>query len=77
MKQAILITAYKDFDHLEEIIKIFDESFELYVHIDKKSNVSAIQLSRFQSYLQVKLISQKYKVNWGGINHLKSILYLS
>ncbi|MGO4906204.1 beta-1,6-N-acetylglucosaminyltransferase [Flavobacterium sp. W20_MBD1_R3] len=77
MKQAILITAYKDFNHLEEIIKFFDENFELYIHIDKKSNVSAIQLSRFQSYLQVKLISQKYKVNWGGINHLKSILYLS
>lgn len=77
MKQAILITAYKDFNHLEEIINFFEESFELYIHIDKKSNVSASQLLRFKSYQQVKLISQKYRVNWGGINHLKSILYLS
>ena len=76
MKQAILITAYKNYHHLEEIIKFFDDNFELYIHIDKKSKISDIELDNLKKYDTVKLVSQKYKVNWGGFNHLKSILYL-
>lgn len=37
MKQAILITAYKNYHHLEEIIAFFDDDFEIYIHIDRKS----------------------------------------
>lgn len=77
MKQAILITAYKDFHHLVEIVAFFDENFELYIHIDKKSKVTVFELSKLKAFENVKLISQKYKINWGGLNHLKSILYLS
>jgi hypothetical protein len=78
MKQAILITAYKNFKHLELIIKFFNEiTFEIFIHIDKKSTISNIQITSLKQYKSVKLISQKYKVNWGGINHLKSILLLS
>ena len=76
MKQAILITAYKNFLHLEEIIKCFDTNFELYIHLDKKSEISDIELTNLRKYDSVKLLEQKYKVNWGGFNHLKSILYL-
>lgn len=77
MKQAILITAYKDYFHLEKIIECFDFNFEIYIHIDKKSIVSKKQKCKIQSYDIVKHVSQKYRVNWGGFNHLKSILYLS
>ncbi|WP_426483870.1 beta-1,6-N-acetylglucosaminyltransferase [Flavobacterium sp. 2] len=77
MKQAILITAYKNYHHLEEIIRFFDEDFELYIHIDKKSNISDAELLNLRNYDVVKLVEQKYKVNWGGFNHLKSILFLS
>lgn len=77
MKQAILITVYKNYHHLEEIIKFFDDDFELYIHIDKKSEISKDELTHIKNYNQVKLLSQKYKVNWGGFNHLKSILYLT
>jgi len=77
MKQAILITAYKNYKHLEKIIKFFDNEFELYLHIDKKSQITIDELMQLKNYSQVKLVSQKYKVNWGGFNHLKSILYLS
>lgn len=77
MKQAILITAYKNYHHLEEIIAFFDDDFEIYVHIDRKSIITKQELLRLRQYDAVKLISQKYKVNWGGFNHLRSILYLS
>jgi hypothetical protein len=77
MQQAILITAYKNYDHLEEIIKFFDANFELFIHIDKKSHITEDELNQLKKYSCVKLISQKYKVNWGSFNHLKSILYLT
>ncbi len=76
MKQAILITAYKNYHHLEEIIKFFDDNFELYIHIDKKSKISKTELNQLKNYDIVKLVAQKYKVNWGGFNHLRSILFL-
>lgn len=76
MKQAILITAYKNYHHLEEIIQCFDSNFELYIHLDKKSKISDIELANLRKHDTVKLLEQKYKVNWGGFNHLKSILYL-
>lgn len=77
MKQAILITAYKNYHHLEEIIQCFDTNFELYIHLDKKSKISDIELANLRKHDIVKLLEQKYKVNWGGFNHLKSILYLT
>ena len=73
MKQGILITAYKDFDHLLDIASFFDSNFEIYIHIDKKSVVAYNIIDSLHSLPQVKLVSRKYKVNWGGINHLKCI----
>jgi len=77
MKQAILITAYKNYHHLEEIIQCFDANFELYIHLDKKSKISNEELVRLRKYEIVKVLEQKYTVHWGGFHHLKSILYLS
>lgn len=76
MKQAILITAFKNFDHLAEIAKFFDEDFSVYIHIDKKSKISTSDLSTLEKLPNVALISQRYKVNWGGRNHLRCILFL-
>jgi hypothetical protein len=77
MKQAILITAYKNYHHLEEIIQCFDAHFELYIHLDRKSKISKEELACLRKYEIVKVLEQKYTVNWGGFNHLKSILYLA
>lgn len=75
--QAILITAYKNYHHLEEIIDFFHTNFSIYIHIDGKSPISAEEEIRLTSKKNVKLVSRKYKVNWGGINHLKAILLLA
>lgn len=75
--QAILITAYKNFAQLTDIIQFFNAGFELYIHIDKKHKPDDSIINELQKYPQVKLISFKYTVNYAGLNHLKSILYLS
>ena len=48
MKQAILITAYKHFDHLYDIVTYFDDRFAIYMHIDKKTVVKANVIKRFK-----------------------------
>ena len=77
MKQAILITTYKDFEQLIELINEFDETFSIYVHIDKKSKISPKTYQELTKIKNVKYVGRDYKVNWGGLNHLKSYLRLS
>ncbi|WP_242133230.1 beta-1,6-N-acetylglucosaminyltransferase [Aestuariivivens marinum] len=76
-QQAILITAYKNYAHLLDIVRYFDDDFKIFIHIDKKSHTTLEILNTIKKVSNVALVSQKYKVNWGGRNHLKSILYLS
>lgn len=76
MKQAILITAYKDFDQLQLLFNQFDDNFNFYIHIDKKSKVDADTQQKILKNSNVKHLEIKYKVNWGGFNHLKSYLSL-
>ncbi|TYB76999.1 beta-1,6-N-acetylglucosaminyltransferase [Bizionia myxarmorum] len=77
MKQAILITGYKDIQQLKELVCFFDASyFNIYIHLDRKSKFSSEEI-QFLKEPQVKLITNRFKVNWGGFNHLKAYLYLS
>ncbi|WP_300602287.1 beta-1,6-N-acetylglucosaminyltransferase [Niabella sp.] len=74
MKQAILITGYKNIHSFIDIINCFDkERFSFYLHIDKRSPLDTTPL---QAYRNV-FISTRYAVTWGGENHLKAILLLA
>ncbi len=77
MQQVILITAYKDFEQLFEISNYFGDSFHLYIHIDKKSKIDTLMLNQLMALNNVKWVTNKYKVNWGSYNHLKSIILLA
>ena len=77
MKQAILITAYKNFNHLIDLIDFFDDDFEIFIHIDKKSILEKTTIDNIKSKKNVVFISSKYTVNWGGLNHLKCYLLLA
>ena len=77
MKQAILITAYKDFDQLCLLVDFFDQDFNIYIHVDKKSTIPEDLKSELTGKKNVKYLRQDYKVNWGGVNHLKSYLKLA
>lgn len=72
MKQAILITAYKDIRHLERLVDYFDEDFEIFIHIDKKCQEDYHVLEK---RCGVRIYDQ-YKIAWGDLNHLKAILLL-
>src|SRR5690554_119970 len=76
MKQAILITAYKNIQQLKELVCFFDaDYFNIYVHLDRKSKFTLKDIDLLREP-QIKLITNRYKVNWGGFNHLKAYLYL-
>ncbi len=75
--QAILITAYKNYHHLEDLVNFFDDKFNIYIHIDRKSSISKDDIQKLSSKERVQYVSQTYKINWGGINHLRAILELA
>ena len=68
--QAVAVTAYHKFDQLEKLVSILSERFEVFVHIDRKAAGSfAPPGPRVHCY-------SEYRVNWGGCNHLRAILFL-
>lgn len=71
--QACIITAYHKFDQLMALIEILQKKFEIYVHIDKKSDPSWKMKIKESEHVHVY---SKFHVNWGGSNHLKAIVYL-
>lgn len=75
--QAILITAYKNYSHLCDLVKFFNNNFSIYIHVDKKSLITNEELELLRQYPNVKYTSKAYNINWGGINHLLAILHLS
>ncbi len=76
MKQALLITAYKNPKHLNNLIDAFDDNFSIYIHIDNKGTFTKEDIEKLRSKSNVKYISTKYRVQWGSINHLKAFLLL-
>lgn len=72
MKQAILITAYTQLEFLKEIIDFFDDDFDFFIHIDKKSKIGNLS---FLDRPNVKVYS-KYRIQWGSENHLRAIVFL-
>ncbi|ROI07867.1 hypothetical protein EGI11_09340 [Chryseobacterium sp. H3056] len=78
MKHAILITAYKDFQQLADLVDEFPAAdYNVYIHIDKKSKVEEKVISNLLSNENVKCVERKYVINWGGLNHLNAFLHLS
>lgn len=76
MKHAILITAYKNFDHLYHLISFFDEDFEIHIHFDKKTLITKEEIEKLRKVKTVKTVITSYDILWGGINHLKAIIQL-
>ena len=76
MKHAVLITAYKNFNQLENLVNQFDENFNIYIHFDKKSKLNKTLIHKILKNNNVECLEYKYTVNWGGLNHLKAYLLL-
>lgn len=72
MKQAILITAYTQLEFLKVIIDFFDDDFDFFIHIDKKTKKGDLS---FLDRPNVKVYS-KYRIQWGSEKHLRAIVFL-
>lgn len=76
MKHAIIITAYHDPGQLNRLVANFTvhpDRFGVFIHIDLKSKISPQDIEAAPNVNVFK----EYRVNWGGINHLKSLLFLT
>ena len=71
MKQAILVTAYKNLQSLGRLISCFDEDFDFYIHIDKKCKEKMPALGGAHVYTV-----RKYNIQWGSERHLWAIIEL-
>ena len=77
MQHAILITAYKNFEQLTDLVEAFAASnFKCYIHIDKKAPFSKEELKSLSDKENVSFVVRHYNVYWGGSNHLRAILQL-
>jgi len=69
MNIAIMITAHKNEEQTKRLINHLKVSFDIYVHIDKKSKMN------IESYDNV-FIYKKYKIAHGGISQIDSTIFL-
>ncbi len=76
MKQAILIIAHKNFEHLLRLIKYFDGACDLYIHVDKKSLFTKDEIVELKNSKGVRAVYQKYHLNWGSFNILRTEIFL-
>ncbi len=72
MRQAILITAYRDIPMLKKLVDYFDDDFELFVHVDKRCQESLISLKN-REHLH---LFRTFAVEWGDYKHLLAIVML-
>lgn len=71
-KHAILMTAYCHPHLINRMLDEYSPHFDFYIHIDKKSALSADALHLSDNVTVIKELN----VNWGGVNHLRAFLRL-
>jgi len=72
MRIAVLILAHKNPEQLRLLVGRLRQDFDVYIHLDKKSNLSE---KLFEHYPNVFCI-KKYAVNWGSYNGILAPLEL-
>lgn len=77
MKHALLITAYKDFDCLYEMLLEYTANMNIdcYVHIDKKARISSSTFKKLSGIDGVTIVS-RYRINWGSYRHPQAFICL-
>lgn len=76
MKHAILIMAHKNYSFLHHLIEYFERDCYVFVHIDKKSDITKEEIACLREMPQVTEVYQKYSVHWGGFSILKCELFM-
>lgn len=73
MKHAYLILVHNNYTHLERLIKKINfEKNDIYIHLDKKSDISLLE--KKIKHPNVFFIPDRYKVYWGGWSMVKATM---
>lgn len=76
MKQAYLITAYKNFDELYELAEILSKTAYVFIHVDEKSReITDADVEKLNQLSGCEAI-REYRIVWGGFAHVQSIVKL-
>lgn len=70
MKHCLIMTVYKDVEMINQIIDETPVSWGIYVHIDTKSSLASSMISNRA------VIIKKYRIYWGGVEHLHAFIEL-
>ena len=73
--QAMIITAYKDYEALERVLSALSRRVLCFVHVDKKSAITQEQTAQLDAMENVRAI-RRYDVNWGSVYHLYALIDL-
>ena len=73
--QAMIITAYQDYESLKQVVSVLSKRVLCFVHADKKCAYTPEQLAYLDGMDNVHAIS-RYTVNWGSVYHLHALLDL-
>ena len=70
--QAMIITAYRDAQGLERMLRALSRFALCYVHVDAKGEITPAQALTLDALPNVRCI-RRYRVNWGSIHHLHAL----
>jgi len=69
--QAVLITAYKDVEQLQRLVRFFSRGMRVYVHIDRKSPLAIADVTSCGG-----VAIKRHRVGWGAYAHVLAVLDL-
>ena len=76
MKQAYLITAYKDFDQLYELAKFFSGTAYVFIHVDVKSkSITDAEIEILNRIENCEAFSS-HSIEWGSFHHVEAVTEL-
>ena len=73
--QAMIITAYRDYEGLSRMLGALSTRALCFVHVDRKSDITQAQTDRLDAMENVRAI-RRYRINWGSVYHLHALLDL-
>ncbi|MEX1132418.1 MAG: beta-1,6-N-acetylglucosaminyltransferase, partial [Flavobacteriales bacterium] len=76
MKHGLIVLAHGNIPDLVDVLAQFGPDCVAYVHLDRKVHVSGEDIRLLKEQPNVRFVSRRYAVNWGGLNIVKAILLL-
>ena len=71
--QAIIMSAYRDFDYLIKLLELYSKKFNCYVHIDKRAGFADSKHIEILNQMENVTAISEYKIKWGSYCHLLAL----